>query len=58
MKYLDDMCGEDIVRTNILNGIALVDECDDALNPIRHYYLGDTNVAARAATAVTSHATA
>lgn len=55
MKYRDDICGEDIVSMNILNGIALVCELDDDLNPIRHYYLGDTNVAAKVAVAVTAH---
>lgn len=41
MKYLDNISDEDIVSLNIPNGIPLVYELDDALKPIRHYYLGD-----------------
>ena len=37
---------------NIPNGIPLVYELDDALKPIRHYYLGDAEAAAQAAAAV------
>lgn len=58
VKYLDGISGGDIFSLNILNGIALVCELDDALNPIRHYYLGDTNVTAKVAATVTAHAKA
>lgn len=52
MKYLDNISDEDIVNLNIPNGIPLVYELDDALKPIRHYYLGDAEAIARAAAAV------
>lgn len=58
VKYVDNISGGDIFCMNILNGVALVCELDDALNPIRHYYLSDTNVAAKAAAAITAHAKA
>ena len=37
---------------NIPTGIPLVYELDTALTPIRHFYLGDAEAAARAAEAV------
>ena len=44
----------DIVGLNIPNGIPLVYELDDGLKPIRRYYLGDPEAAAKAAAAVAS----
>jgi 2,3-bisphosphoglycerate-dependent phosphoglycerate mutase len=52
VKYLDQIGDADIVGLNIPNGIPLVYELDAQLKPIRHYYLGDTEAAARAAAAV------
>ena len=52
IKYLDNISEKDIVNLNIPNGIPLVYELDDNLKPIRHYYLGDAEAAARAAAAV------
>ncbi len=52
VKYLDDVGEKDIVELNIPTGIPLVYELDDQLKPIRHYYLGDAEAAARAAAAV------
>jgi 2,3-bisphosphoglycerate-dependent phosphoglycerate mutase len=52
VKYLDCIGDDDIVGLNIPNGIPLVYELDDALKPLRHYYLGDPEVAAKAAAAV------
>jgi 2,3-bisphosphoglycerate-dependent phosphoglycerate mutase len=52
VKYLDGIADSDIVGLNIPNGIPLVYELDDALKPLRHYYLGDPAAAARAAAAV------
>ncbi len=52
IKYLDGISDDDIVGLNIPNGIPLVYELDAALKPIRHYYLGDAEAAARAAAAV------
>ena len=52
IKYLDGISDEDIVSLNIPNGIPLVYELDENLKPIRHYYLGDAEAAAKAAAAV------
>ncbi len=52
VKYLDNIADGDIVGVNIPNGIALVYELDGDLKPIRHYYLGDAEAAAKAAAAV------
>jgi 2,3-bisphosphoglycerate-dependent phosphoglycerate mutase len=52
VKYLDGISDEDIVALNIPNGIPLVYELDEALQPIRHYYLGDAEAVALAAAAV------
>jgi 2,3-bisphosphoglycerate-dependent phosphoglycerate mutase len=54
VKYLDDISDNDIVGLNIPNGIPLVYELDDTLKPVRHYYLGDAEAAAKAAAAVAS----
>ena len=52
VKYLDGISDQDIVGLNIPNGIPLVYELDAQLKPIRHYYLGDAEAAAKAAAAV------
>ena len=49
VKYLDNISDGDIVGLNIPNGIPLVYELDDDLQPIRHYYLGDAEAAAAVA---------
>jgi len=54
IKYLDGISDQDIVGLNIPNGIPLVYELDAQLKPIRHYYLGDAEAAAKAAAAVAS----
>jgi len=54
VKYLDGISDADIVGLNIPNGIPLVYELDTSLKPIRSYYLGDAEAAARAAAAVAS----
>jgi len=54
VKYLDHISDADIVGLNIPNGIPLVYELDGNLKPIRHYYLGDAEAAAKAAAAVAS----
>ena len=58
VKYLDQISDQDIVGLNIPNGIPLVYELDEALKPLRHYYLGDPEAAAKAAAAVASQAKA
>ena len=52
VKYLDGISDDDIVGLNIPNGIPLVYELDASLQPIRSYYLGDPEAAAKAAAAV------
>jgi len=57
VKYLDQMGDEEIVGLNIPTGIPLVYELDDDLKPLRHFYLGDPEAAARAAAAVAAQGT-
>ena len=52
VKYLDGIGDAEIVGLNIPNGIPLVYELDADLKPIRSYYLGDAEAAAKAAAAV------
>ncbi len=52
IKYLDNIGDDDIVEVNVPNGIPLVYELDANLKPIRHYYLGNAEAAAKAAAAV------
>jgi 2,3-bisphosphoglycerate-dependent phosphoglycerate mutase len=52
VKYLDEVSEADILELNIPTGIPLVYELNDALRPIRHYYLGDPAAAAAAAARV------
>jgi len=52
VKYLDGISDDDIVNLNIPNGIPLVYELDGSLKPIKSYYLGDPEAAAKAAAAV------
>ncbi len=56
VKYLDNISEQEIVGLNIPTGIPLVYELDDNLKPLRHYYLGDPEVAKRAAQAVADQA--
>jgi 2,3-bisphosphoglycerate-dependent phosphoglycerate mutase len=54
VKYLDDVSERDIIELNIPTGIPLVYELDDALKPLRHYYLGDAAAVEAAMKAVAS----
>lgn len=56
VKHLDDISDEEIVGLNIPTGIPLVYELDDDLRPIRHDYLGDPEIARKAAEAVAKQA--
>ena len=56
VKYLDNVSEKDIVGLNIPTGIPLVYELDDALKPLRSYYLGDQEKAKQAAAAVAAQA--
>ena len=52
VKYLDNIADDAIVGVNIPNGIPLVYELNADLKPIKSYYLGDAEAAAKAAAAV------
>ncbi len=56
VKYLDNISDEEIPGLNIPTGIPLVYELDEALRPIKHYYLGDPEAAKKAAEAVANQA--
>jgi 2,3-bisphosphoglycerate-dependent phosphoglycerate mutase len=52
VKYLDNVSEKEILELNIPTGIPLVYELDEALKPLRSYYLGDPEAAKKAAQAV------
>ena len=56
VKYLDDISEAEITELNIPTGLPLVYELDEQLKPIKHYYLGDPEEAARKAAAVANQA--
>ncbi len=58
VKYLDGVSEAEIAELNIPTGIPLVYELDASLKPIRRYYLGDADAAARAAAAVANQSRA
>ncbi len=52
VKFLDDVSEKDILELNIPTGLPLVYELDEQLKPLRNYYLGDSEEAAKRAAAV------
>jgi 2,3-bisphosphoglycerate-dependent phosphoglycerate mutase len=52
VKFLDGMSEEQILGLNIPTGVPLVYELDQALEPQRHFYLGDADEIAKKAQAV------
>jgi 2,3-bisphosphoglycerate-dependent phosphoglycerate mutase len=42
IKYIDKISDKNIVKLNIPTGVPLVYEFDQTMNPIKHYYLGNT----------------
>ena len=52
VKYLDNISDADITELNIPTGLPLVYELNDDLKPIKSYYLGDPEEAAKKAAAV------
>jgi 2,3-bisphosphoglycerate-dependent phosphoglycerate mutase len=56
VKYLDNVSESDISELNIPTGLPLVYELDEELKPIKSYYLGDPEEAARKAAAVANQA--
>ena len=58
VKYLDGISEQEIPGLNIPTGVPLVYELDEGLKPIKHYYLGDPEEAAKKAAAVANQAKA
>ncbi len=58
VKYLDNISEEDITELNIPTGLPLVYELDEDLKPIKSYYLGDPEEAAKKAAEVANQAKA
>src|SRR3972149_1830213 len=58
VKYLDNISDAEITELNIPTGLPLVYELDENLKPIKSYYLGDPEEAARKAAAVANQAKA
>ena len=56
VKYLDNISDAEITELNIPTGLPLVYELDENLKPIKSYYLGDPEEAARKAAAVANQA--
>jgi 2,3-bisphosphoglycerate-dependent phosphoglycerate mutase len=54
VKHLDGIGDQEIVGLNIPTGIPLVYELDQALRPLKHYYLGDAEEVARRVAAVSA----
>jgi len=52
VKYLDTISEAEITELNIPTGLPLVYELDESLKPIKSYYLGDAEEAAKKAAAV------
>ena len=56
VKYLDNISDAEITELNIPTGLPLVYELDENLKPIKSFYLGDPEEAARKAAAVANQA--
>jgi 2,3-bisphosphoglycerate-dependent phosphoglycerate mutase len=56
VKHLDRLSDEEIIELNIPTGIPLVYELDEALNPVRHFYLGEPEAVEAAQRAVAGEA--
>ena len=54
VKYLENVPDDQIVDLNIPTGVPLVQELDDGLKSLRHYYLGDPERIQQAINAVAS----
>lgn len=58
VKYLDNISETEITELNIPTGLPLVYELDQDFKPIKHYYLGDPEEAAKKAAAIANQAKA
>lgn len=56
VKYLDNVPDDEIPKLNIPTGIPLIYELDENLKPIKHYYLGDSEVIQQAMNKVKNQA--
>jgi 2,3-bisphosphoglycerate-dependent phosphoglycerate mutase len=56
VKYLDNISETEITELNIPTGLPLVYELDEDLKPMKNYYLGDPEEAAKKAAAVANQA--
>jgi 2,3-bisphosphoglycerate-dependent phosphoglycerate mutase len=56
IKFLDNVPDDEITGLNIPTGFPLIYELDEALRPIRHYYLGDPEEIRRATESVAEQA--
>lgn len=56
VKYLDNISEADITELNVPTGLPLVYELDADMKPLKRYYLGDPEEAARKAAAVANQA--
>jgi len=56
VKYIDNISDAEITELNIPTGLPLVYELDDDLKPLKSYYLGDPEEAAKKAAAVANQA--
>ena len=56
VKYLDNISDAEITELNIPTGLPLIYELDEDLKPIKSYYLGDPEEAAKKAAAVANQA--
>ena len=56
VKYLDNISDAEITELNIPTGLPLVYELDEDLKPMKSYYLGDPEEAAKKAAAVANQA--
>ena len=57
VKILDQISNEEIIDLNIPTGIPLVYELDNKLNPIKHYYIGDSALITEKTIAITNQGT-
>ncbi len=54
IKHLDGLTEQEVVPLNVPTGVPLVYELDQALKPVRHYYLGDQAEVAKRIAAVSA----
>ncbi len=58
VKHIDGISDAEIPELNIPTGVPLVYQFDDAMKPIKHFYLGDADAIAKATAAVAAQGAA